>query len=218
MGDGGQPCGALTEPEHCVSWEQVGGYFDGDGNVGVEVVKYVLRFKLRFSDTWRPQTETIKSFLNKEGIATPSLWHEMKEGRLDAYRLEVSAVAAVLTAAKAMLPYCVKKAVDLRTLIDYLEGRVTGDQAISRYNEEVCIGRRSGYIRTVDLPYLRSEGPRKAELENAARARAAYAVRVSPEVQKRIRSDHSVSKLGHVRLSKKYGYSVSVIRRILGAG
>lgn len=28
------------------SWEQVAGYFDGDGNVGVEVVKYVLKFKL----------------------------------------------------------------------------------------------------------------------------------------------------------------------------
>lgn len=55
------------------SWRQVGGYFDGDGNVGLEVVKYVLRFKLRFSDTWRPQIETVQSFFHAKGIDTTSL-------------------------------------------------------------------------------------------------------------------------------------------------
>lgn len=116
-----------------------------------------------------------------------------------------------------MLPHCVKKAEDLRIAIDYLEGRIAGNQAIARINEEVRIGRRSGYILNRDLPYTRAEGLRLAQLENAKNARKAYAVNVSSEVRDKIQRDHRVLKLGHVRLSKRYGYSTRVIRRILGA-
>jgi tRNA A37 N6-isopentenylltransferase MiaA len=49
----------------------------------------------------------------------------------------VSAIAGVLAAAKAMLPFCVKKAGDLRTLIDYMEGRISGNEAIEEYNTEI---------------------------------------------------------------------------------
>ena len=199
------------------SWEQVAGYFDGDGNVGVEVVKYVLKFKLRFSDTWKPQVLTIKWFLNREGISTSALWLEKRDCRLDAYRIEVSSIADVLAAAKAMLPFCVKKAEDLQILVDYLEGRLNGNQAIERFNEEVRTGRRSGFIREPTLPHTRTEGLRIKQLENARKARAAYAVDISQGIQEQIKSDHSKEKLGHVRLSKKYGCSVSVIRRILRA-
>ena len=110
-------------------------------------MKYVLRLKLRFSDTWRLQIEAINSFLNGEGISTSSRWHEKREGRLDACRIEVGAVAGVLKAAKAMLPFCVKKAEDLRILIDYVEGRIDGNKAIEQYNTEVRLGRRSGFLR-----------------------------------------------------------------------
>ena len=204
-------------PEQYVSWLQVGGYFDGDGNVGLEVVKYVLRFKLRFSDTWRPQIETIKSFLNNEGIQTTQMQHEKAEGRLDAFRIDVGAIVGVLKASKAMLPHCVKKAEDLRIVVDYLEGRITGSEAIERFNEEVRVGRRSGFTRTPILPNTREEGVRIAKLENAKAARAAYAVVVSPSIQDLIKGDHFNLGLGHIRLSRKYGYSVGVIRRVLGS-
>ena len=199
------------------SWEQVGGYFDGDGNVGLEVVKYVLRFKLRFSDTWKPQVETVHLFFHANGIATTSISHEVHQEKRDAYRFDVGALDSVLAAAKAMLPFSVKKAEDLRIAVDYLEGRITGTQAIQRVNDEVRTGRRSGFLRRPNLPYVRGEGLRTAQLENARNARAAYAVDVSPSVQAKIREDHSDLRLGHIRLSRKYGYSVSVIRRILGA-
>ena len=55
------------------------------------------------------------------------------------------------------------------------------------------------------------------QFENARNARAAYAVSVSDAIQKVIRKDHRDLKTGHISLGKKYGYSVSVIRRILGA-
>ena len=204
-----------AERERYQSWQQVGGYFDGDGNVGIEVVMYILRFKLRFSDTWRPQIETIKSFLNDQSIRTTKVWCESNAGRLDAFRIDVVAARSVLDAGKAMIPFCAKKAEDLRIMIDYLEGRITGNQAIARYNEEVRIGRRSGFMRSLTLPYTRARGLRIKEQENTRKARAAYAVHVSEETQREIRKDHGRHKLSFVKLGKKYGYSVSVIRRVL---
>ena len=115
-----------------------------------------------------------------------------------------------------MLRYTVKKRSELQVVIEYLEGRITGNRAIELFNREVRSGRRRGKIRTEDIPYTRADGLRKSKLENAKKARASYAVNVDPESQKRIKEDHLNLKLGHIRLSKKYGYSVSVIRRVLG--
>ena len=184
--------------------------------MGVWVVKYVLRFKLRFSDTWKAQIETIGRFLTSQAIRTSNVQHESTPGQLDAYRIDVGALESVLQAGKQMLPYCVKKAEDLRIMIDYMEGRITGSQAIERLNEEVRIGRRSGIIRTAILPNTRGQGLRIAQLENAKTARAAYAVHVDHRIHQ-IRLDHQILKLGYIRLGKKYGYSTKVIRRILGA-
>jgi hypothetical protein len=116
-----------------------------------------------------------------------------------------------------MMPFCAKKAEDLRIMIDHLEGNITGNQAIERYNQEVRVGRRSGFFRDLTLPCFREEGLRTVELENAKKARAAHAVNISPETREKIRNEHREGKLGQIRLSRKYGYSVKVIRRVLGA-
>lgn len=199
------------------SWRQVSGYFDWDGNVGLEVVKRVLRFKLRFVDTWRPQIESISNFLHQSRVNSSSIGRDEKERWQAAYRLDVTEIKSVLRAAKAMLRYTVKKREDLRIAIEYLEGRITGNEAIAAFNGEVRIGRRRGKIRDATLPFTRKEGLRLSKLENARKARAAYAVDVSEEVKRLIKNDHGRHRLSHVKLSKKYGYSVSVIRRVLGA-
>jgi hypothetical protein len=212
--------GAVTvagKIEQYDTWQQVGGYFDGDGNVGLEVVKYVLRFRIRFSDTWKLQIVAVKSFMNGRGIATTNITHERHKGKRDAFRIDIGELVSALKAAKSMLPYCVKKAEDLEIMIEYLEGKITGNQAIERFNEEVRIGRRSGFIRNLSLPYLRKEGLRLSQLENTRKARAAHAVNVSGPIRDSIRKDHKELKMGHIRPSKKYGYSVHVIRRVLGA-
>jgi hypothetical protein len=198
------------------SWEQIAGYFDGDGNVGIEVVLRVLRIRLRFVDTWQPQIDSIWRFMKDRGISTSNVGRDDKGAWQAAYRLDITAVRSVLAAAKAMFPHVVKKQEDLRIAIQYLEGRITGNEAVAFFNAEVRLGRRKGKIREAYLPATREEGLRQAKIENATRARASYAVNVSPELQARIRSDHTRAKLGHIGLSKKYGYSVSVIRRILG--
>ncbi len=199
------------------SWRQVAGYFDGDGNVGLEVVKRVLRFKVRFVDTWRPQIESIEHFLAQRGVRCSSIGKDVKRGTWQtAYRLDVTEVRSVAKIARALLKHSVKKRAELGVVIDYLEGRITGNQALEAFNEEVHSGRRRGKIRTTNVPYTREVGLRLSKLENARKARAAYAVNVPNRIQVRIKRDHGQLKVGHVRLSKKYGYSVSVIRRVLG--
>jgi hypothetical protein len=101
-----------------------------------------------------------------------------------------------------MVRFTVKKKRDLGIAIEYLEGRITGNQAIAAFDDEVKMGRRRGKIREENLPLARPEGLRKAELENARNARAAYAVNVNPATQEQIKLDHSVRKLGHICLSK----------------
>ena len=115
-----------------------------------------------------------------------------------------------------MLRYTVKKREDLRIVIEYLEGKITGDEVIVMHNAQVELARRKERVRAPSLPFTRAEGIRMPKL-NARRARAAYAADVNPAIQGQIRTDHFGRKLGHFRLSKKYGYSTSVIRRILGA-
>jgi len=217
------PDGALqaggAQPENIgrgySSWRQVSGYFDGDGSVSLEIVRYVLRFRVRFVDTWRPQVVSIRLFLIQHGITPTGVNQDNKKDRLAPYRVEVGAAGEVLKVAKKMLPFCLKKAEDLRITIDYLEGRITANEAVNRFNEEVRRGRRSGFIRESNVTYTRPEGLRLWQLENARKARAAHAVDVSSDIQNLIREDHNKSGLGFVRLSKKYGYSQSVIKRIL---
>jgi hypothetical protein len=199
------------------SWEQVGGYFDGDGNVGLEIVKRVLHLRIRFVDTWKPQIETIMAFLVNQGIATGCLGQDNKTAKSPVYRLEVGQIASVLRTAKELFKHCVKKREDLRITIDYLEGRITGNEAIAAFNEEVVNGRRRGVARDANIPYTREEGIRLSKLEIAEKARAAYAVHVPPVEAELIRSDHTDKGLGSFRLAKKYGYSEKVIRRILAS-
>ena len=204
-----ESCGGYT------SWRQVAGYFDGDGNVGLEIVKRVLHFRLRFVDTWRPQVDSIKSFLDRNGIVTGQVGCDNKNDRHSVFRVEVAQIASVIKAAKAMRRLAVKKAEDLRITIDYLEGRITGNEAVAAFNDEVVSGRRRGKHREAEIPYTREQGIRLSKLANAKKARAAHAVKVAIEIQEKIRNEHYKMKLGSIRLSKKYGYSQSVIRRIL---
>jgi len=198
------------------SWKQVAGYFDGDGNVGLDVVRIILRIKLRFVDTWKPQVDSIWEFLWRCRVHTGRVGRDTKEPWQPAYRLDITEVKSVLRAARAMLPNVVKKKEDLRIAITYLDGRITGNEAIAMFNHEARVGRRRGKIRNVNLPFTRQEGLRLSQLENARKGRAAYAVNVSPSVQRQIRADHREGRLGHIKLSRKYGYSLSVIRRALG--
>ncbi|HXY56704.1 MAG TPA: LAGLIDADG family homing endonuclease, partial [Nitrososphaerales archaeon] len=86
------------------SWKQVSGYFEGDGNVGLEVSKRTLRFKIRFVDTWKPQIESIAAFLSRRGIKCGAVGNSTSPGPWQtAYRLDIVGVESVARAAKAMM-------------------------------------------------------------------------------------------------------------------
>jgi len=204
-----------AEPFGYTSWDQVTGYFDGDGSVGVEIVKFVLRLRIRYVDTWKQQAESIHSFLIRNGVKAASLTRDHKRSGATAYRVEVRVADEILKVAKEMLPRCVKKAEDLQITIDYLENRITGDEAVARFNAEILIGRRKGHVRKSAIPHTRSRGLRLWKLTNARKARSAYAVDVPDDITSMIKEDRA-SGLGHYSLARKYSLSESVIRRILG--
>jgi len=163
LAEEGRSTGRETDPgalSGYSSWKEVTGYFDGDGNVGLQVVKRVLRFRIRFVDTWSPQVESISRFLEKRRINSGNVGRDNKEVWQAAYRLDTSEVNSVLRTAKVMIRYSVKKGEDLKIAIDYLERRVTGIEAIAAFNEEVREGRRRGKVRKVDLPHTREVGLR----------------------------------------------------------
>jgi LAGLIDADG-like domain len=200
------------------TWEQVAGYFDGDGNVRVDLRKFVLRIGVRFSDTWKPQLEAIQRFLLRRGIRTSAVGIDKDRlgNRRPAYRLDINETLSVIELLDALAVRCVKKHEDLRIALDYLRDRITGAEAIQRLNEQVRIGRRRGHLHSYTNRLTRSAGHRLYELTNARIAREAHIVRIGPELQKRIKDDQAQLGLSIVKLSKKYGYSESVIRRVLG--
>lgn len=57
-------------PRSYNSWQQVAGYFDGDGAVYVSAKKFVLRIRLCFYDVGKHQLENIDQFLRSNGIVT----------------------------------------------------------------------------------------------------------------------------------------------------
>src|SRR5271157_765829 len=111
-----QPDGE-SDPEGPVynSWEQVSGYFDGDGNVRVEIGTYVLRVGIRFADTWRPQLVSVRDFLLKQGITSVGVGTDKARlgNRRTAYRLDIGEANSVLALIRGMIGYCIKKKEDL---------------------------------------------------------------------------------------------------------
>jgi len=132
------------------------------------------------------------------------------------YRLDVGEIQSTIKVIRSLLPFCVKKHADLQIALDYFDDRITGNKAIMLLDNLRAIGSRRGAVHVADLPFTRSEGLRLYKLTNAKKARDAHIVKVPREIRKQIKADHSKEKLSHVTLSKKYCYSVSVIRRVLG--
>ena len=78
-----------------------------------------------------PQIASIGYFLSKQALSGSSIGKDGKPGnRQAAYGVDTTEVRSVLKAAKAMLAYTVKKQRELKTVIDYLEGKITGNETI----------------------------------------------------------------------------------------
>ncbi len=194
------------------TWGQVAGYFDGDGTVGIDVQLFTLGLYLEFTDNWAEQLGAVEAFLSRSGI---SVYRPSTITRHGAYTLKILVTHSVVEAAKRMLPYVWKKELELKTTIDYYEGRITGQQVIEVFNEEVNAQKRVGKVRVVSLPHTYPQGRKMAQDFTLQRAVKAKIVEVPEKVRGDIAMEHFGSGTSQEKLAYKYQLSRAVIRRIL---
>lgn len=121
-----------------------------------------------------------------------------------------------------MLPFLYKKANEAKAALDYYEGRITGNDLVAIFVQEVEAGRRERRPRRVviDVPYTITEGKRIMEARLGERFRDAFGrfrAKVTPEDFAKIREEHFASGKRLVDLMAMYPqYSKETIRRILG--
>ena len=144
------------------SWEQVAGYFGGDGSVDFDPGKWVLHPRITFTDNYRPLLEMLKLFLAARGIRT---W---KTSFLrGAWRFGVAQADSLVQLGTMMGSQCSKKKIEVKAMVDYLESTITGTEFVQALNESVKSGNRTGKIRVVDIPYTREQGQTLSKKEHA---------------------------------------------------
>jgi hypothetical protein len=191
------------------TWEQVAGYFDGDGSLKVHTGVYALPIGVSWTDRDSEQIEHVKEFLATRGVVG-----RVGETRLRGqtyYELHVAQSGKALLALRKMLPLVDKKESQVRAGIDYLENRITGEQFIEKLNEAVRLGKRSSPIRNVKMPYTKEQGVHLAR----ANARLGKGRALTTGQIRAMRKDRDSFGLSFLELSKIYGVAPSTAHRSL---
>jgi hypothetical protein len=206
------------------SWEQVAGYFDGDGNFSITDMTgqpFKLRISLFFTDASHEQISMLRSFFSSRGIITSNV---LRTSKCNAWIIAISRFNDVLLVTKAILPHLFKKANEAQAVIDYYEGRIRGNDLVEIFAKEVEAGRRErrSHRVKIDVPYTFPEGnalmkakwkERKREVMFRIRAK------VTQEDFEHIRRQHFDSGKSVRELLQVYPqYSRETMRRILGKG
>jgi hypothetical protein len=214
---------AYNSVDAYTTWEQVAGYFDGDGNVSISDLSnqpYKLSLSLIFTDASIEQVSMLRSFFIKRGIPTSNVLRTTTA----AWMIAISRHDSVLSTLKAMLPHLYKKANEAQSVIDYYEGKITGNDIVEVFRKEVEAGRRERRPRKVpiDVPYTFLEGDKLMKENRKAKLGVAlgrYRAKVTPEDYEKIRDEHF--RLGRrlCDLAREYSqYARETIRRVLGGG
>ena len=205
------------------SWEQVAGYFDGDGTISFYDTSnqpYKLGLSLIFVDQSIDQINNVRQFLNGHGVRTGNI---LRMSKGNAWMIAVSRFAATKEALQQMLPYLYKKANEAEAALDYHEGKITGNALMAVFHKEVEAGRRERRPRKVpiDVPHTYFDGDRIMKLLRNVKLRDAlgrYRAKVTAEDFESIRQEHFEKGLRLSELAKAYSqYSRTTIRRILGS-
>lgn len=177
------------------TWGQVAGYFDGDGSVTVHIGKFTLDFGLFFCDNYLPQLRQIQRFLNERGILTGLVTKHTYEVM---YVIRISDDVSLIKAASKMIPYTSKKNIELKMILDYMNNRISGSEALGILNRMVLEGERTGKVRNVRIPCSRSEGLKIAAErahEGARRKLSKLTVSAQDEIKGRYRKGETVTHL-----------------------
>ena len=196
------------------------GYFDGDGTIGfsdLSNVPFKLGISLIFTDQSVEQIANIRRFLQRHGIKTSNIL----KTKVNAHIVVVSRHESVSRTLRSMLPHLAKKQNEGRAVLDYYEGRITGNELISIFQNEVEAGRRERRPhKAIDVPFKYNEGvlimseARKSRLRDAF---GRFRAKVTPSDFTAIRIQHFDQNVKLQELVAKYPqYSKETIRRILG--
>lgn len=202
-------------------WAQIAAYFDGDGSIDFDPRTYVVKINIRFVDNWKPQLESVRQFILRQGIIIGKVrWrkasrNQTANGARGVYVLTLSNRLGVVMVSSRMLPFSVKKRDELKIVIDYYGDKITGDEAIRRVNREVEIGQRSGKMKSSNIPYRHSEGVHMKDAVATARAREELIIHISAEKMREIRRDYYEIGVSLKKLSRQYGYGIQTLRRVL---
>ena len=143
-------------------WRQVAGYYDGDGGEEIKIGKFVMRFATTWTDTYLPQLQHIESFLTSEELTPSKIRLGSSTIGRKAWHLSLWEKGGMLVACRQMLPFLDKKRIQVKTLLDYMENRITANDALRTFNLEHAEGKWAGKVRSLNMPWTRDEGRRYA--------------------------------------------------------
>jgi len=194
------------------SWNQIAAYFDGDGCLSVRKVAvgrpFTLGLTIDFIDQSKKQIFMIESFLRGRGIATGRPY--LNGG---AWRLSIGSIPDIKIVLRRMLPHLCKKSVEVAAALDYLNGKMTGNEFQRILKSEVREGNRERIGKQVDLPWTRTEGRRKATLFSTSFPRQRRMLSRSEE--DKLVEQYLTGSIGQRKLAKANGLSHAVVRRVL---
>ena len=206
------------------SWEQVAGYFDGDGNISISDLSnqpFKLSLSVIFTDASPEQISKIRTFFVNRGIRTSNI---LRTSKGTAHMIAISTHEGVLASLKAMLPHLFKKANEAQAVIDYYEGKIRGNDLVVLFEHEVAAVRRERRPHKVkiDVPFTFADGDRLMKEGRRVRLRDAigrYRAKVTPEDYESIREEFfNQHKPLHELVRSSPRYARETIRRILGRG
>ncbi|HEV2121127.1 MAG TPA: LAGLIDADG family homing endonuclease [Candidatus Bathyarchaeia archaeon] len=199
------------------TWEQVAGYFDGDGSVSIFIGKFTIAFYLDWADQSKDQLVQVTEFLRRQGIHTGD---PRKMSNSAAYSLRIADQDSVVKVAELIAPYCHKKRKELLTLLEYRKhDLISATEVQRRFQRFVELGIRERHGRRPfrDMPWSYSVGyhlSRKNIWLLSHRPRL-----ILSEAQKReALQRHKVFGESISALSLFYGISRSAMGRLLKHG
>ena len=194
------------------TWGQIAAYFDGDGSLSVRKVAvgvpFTLGLTIDFIDQSRKQILMIELFLKQRGIMTGR--PHFNGG---AWRVSVGGLREVKIVLRRMLPHLCKKSVEVAAALVYLDGKSTGNDFQDVLANEVREGNREKLGRSVDLPWTRPEGLRKAIAYSVAFPRKRRALTKAEEDA--LVEQYRTGSIGQRKLAKANGLSHAIVRRAL---
>lgn len=178
------------------SWQQVAGYFDGDGSPKVHVGAYTINITASWSYKDSEILEHVKKFLSSKGIL--GRLGRFQRGAEVYFELTVSEGGNALLAFKKMLPFLDKKRDQVRAVVCYLENRSTGNQLVAVLNDAVMRNKRSSSVRFVDMPFTKIQGKAKRNTSGERILTREQLVAMKRERELRGLSNRKIAKVLHV--------------------